>query len=86
MFGFFLLILPKNKPQLHEKICKMYDYFDVKIPKESNKISNYTQGQKSIKILFIIYSDTESLLEKLSSCKINLQHCVQLIGTYRGCN
>ena len=49
----------------------MYDYFDVKIPKESNKISNYTQGQKSIKTLFIIYSDTESLLEKLPSCKIN---------------
>ena len=71
MFGLFLFILPKNKPQSHEKICKMYDYFDVKIPKESNKISNYTQGQKSIKTLFIIYSDTESLLEKLPSCKIN---------------
>ena len=37
----------------------MYDYFDVKIPKEGNKTSNYTQGQKSIKTLFIIYSDTE---------------------------
>ena len=35
---------------------------------EDNKILKYNHGEKSMKVLFIIYSDLESLLEKLSTC------------------
>ena len=38
--------------------------------KESNKILNYIQGQKSIKTPLIIYADTESLLNKCMHVKI----------------
>ena len=34
------------------------------MPKEDNKILKYNHGQKSKKVLFIIYADLESLLEK----------------------
>ena len=38
--------------------------------KESNKILNYIQGQKSIKTPLIIYADTESLLNKCMHVKV----------------
>ena len=38
------------------------------MPEEDNKILKYNQGEKSIKVLFIIYADLESLLEKRNIC------------------
>ena len=38
------------------------------MPKEDNKILRYNQRGKSMKVSFIIYSDLDSLLEKLSTC------------------
>ena len=41
------------------------------MPEEDNKILRYNQGEKSMKVPFIIYADLESLLEKSSTTKIN---------------
>ena len=34
------------------------------MPREYNKIIKYNHGEKSMKILFIVYGDLESLLKK----------------------
>ena len=48
-----------------------YDYCHVEMPNEDNKIIKYNQGEKSIKLPFIIYADLECLLEKMNACHIN---------------
>lgn len=35
-----------KKLQSHEQVCQIHDYCDVKMPKESSEILNYTQSQK----------------------------------------
>ena len=49
----------KNKLEEHKKICE-----NVEMPNENNEIIKYNQGEKSIKLPFIIYADLEFLLEK----------------------
>ena len=39
----------------------------IAMPKENNKILKYNHVEKSMKIPFIIYSDFESLLEKMNT-------------------
>ena len=39
------------------------------MPKDREIISKYTQCQKPIKTLFIVYADTKALLEKMYACK-----------------
>ena len=41
------------------------------MPQEDNKILKHYHGEKSMKVLFIIYADLEVLLEKLSTCHNN---------------
>ena len=41
------------------------------MPNEDNKIIKYNQGEKSIKLPFIIYADLECLLEKMDTCYNN---------------
>ena len=41
------------------------------MPNEDNKIIKYNQGEKSIKLPFIINADLECLLEKMSACYNN---------------
>ena len=41
------------------------------MPEEDNKILKYNQGEKSMKVPFIIYTDLESLLEKMNTCHNN---------------
>ena len=41
------------------------------MPKEHNKILKYNQGEKSMKVPFIIYGDLESLLEETNTCHNN---------------
>ena len=61
----------KNKLEEHKKICENHDYCNVEMPNEDNKIIKYNQGEKSIKLPFIIYADLECLLEKMSTCYNN---------------
>ena len=43
------------------------------MPEEDNKILKYNQGEKSVKVPFIIYADLECLLEKMNTCHKNYQ-------------
>ena len=61
----------KNKLEEHKKICENHDYCNVEMPNEDNKIIKYNQGEKSIKLPFIIYADLECFLEKMSTCYNN---------------
>ena len=61
----------RNKLEEHKKICENHDYCNVERPNEDNKIIKYNQGEKSIKLPFIIYADLECLLEKTSTCYNN---------------
>ena len=40
---------------------------------EKDKILKYNQGEKSMKVPFIIYADVESLLEKINTCHNNTE-------------
>ena len=63
----FHLYRAKNILESHKKICENCDYCNVEMPYEANKIIKYNQGEKSIKSPFIIYADSECLIEKISS-------------------
>ena len=58
----------KNKLDAHTKICENHDYCHIEMPTKDNNIIKYNQGEKSIKLPFIVYADLECLLEKMSTC------------------
>ena len=60
-----------NKLKAHEKICKNHDYCNVEMPTKDNNIIKYNQGEKSIKLPFVVYADLECLLGKMSMCQNN---------------
>ena len=41
------------------------------MPEEDNEILKYNQGEKSMKVPFILYVDLECLLEKINTCHNN---------------
>ena len=57
-------ILQKKKLKKDKEVCENHDYCYVEMPEEDNKILKYNQGEKTMKVPFIIYADLESLLEK----------------------
>ena len=61
----------ENKLKKHKKVCENHDYCYVEMPEEDNKILKCNQGEKSMKVPFIIYAVLESLLEKMSTCNNN---------------
>ena len=61
----------KNKFEKRYNVCTNHDNCHVEMPKEDNKIWKYNYGEKSIKVPFIIYTDLESLLEKIRPCHNN---------------
>ena len=46
----------------HENVCKNHDYYYIEIPKVHNKILKYNQGEKPVKVPFVIYADTAWIL------------------------
>ena len=68
---FFQSYNTENKLKKHKKVYENHDYSYVEIPEEDNKILKYNQGEKSMKVPFIIYADLESLLEKMNTCHNN---------------
>ena len=64
----FHLYSTKNKLEAHKKICENHDYCNVEMPTKDNNTIKYNQGQKSVKLPFVIYADLECLLEKMSTC------------------
>ena len=54
----------RNKFEAHKKICENHDYCNVEMPTKDSNIIKYNQGEKSIKLSFVVYADLECLLEK----------------------
>ena len=52
-------------------MCENHDYCYVEIPEENNKILKYNNGEKSMKVPFVICADLECLPEKVSTCHNN---------------
>ena len=61
----------ENRPKKHKKVRENHDYCYVEIPEEDNKILKNNQGEKSMKVPFIIYAGLECLLEKMNTCHNN---------------
>ena len=61
----------KNKLDAHKKICENHEYCHIEMPTEDSNIIKYNQGEKSLKLSFIIYADLECLLEKINTCYNN---------------
>ena len=61
----------KEKLKKYRNACENHDYCYVEMSVEDNKILKYNLGEKSVKVPFIIYTDLESLLEKMSICNNN---------------
>ena len=82
-----------NKLKKHERVCNEDDYCYVEIPNEHKKILKYNLGEKPLKAPAIIYANLECLLEKMHSCRNNLEknsekklstrlpvtHCLQIV-------
>ena len=61
----------KNKLEAHKKICGNHDYCNIEMPTKDNNTIKYNQGEKYIKLPFVVYADLECLLEKMSTCQNN---------------
>ena len=61
----------KNKLDAHKKVCENHEYCHIEMPNKDNNKIRYNQGEKSIKLPFIIYADLECLLEKIDTCYNN---------------
>ena len=58
----------KNRLKKHERVCRNHDFCYLKLPDENNKILKYIPGEKSLKVPFFIYADTECSLQKINTC------------------
>ena len=61
----------ENKLKKHKNVCENHDYCYGEMPEEDNKILKCNQGEKFMKVPFIIYAYLESLLEKMKTCHNN---------------
>ena len=61
----------KYKLKKHYNICKDHDYCYIEMPNQCNRILKYNYGEKSMKFPFVIYTDLETLLERLDTCYNN---------------
>ena len=57
----------ENKLKKHKNVCGNHDYSYAEMPKKDNKILKCNHGEKSMKVLFTIYADLDSLLEKMNT-------------------
>ena len=61
----------RNNFEVLKKICENHDYCNIEIPTKDNNIIKYRQGEKSIKVPFVVYANLECLLEKMNTCQNN---------------
>ena len=59
----------ERKLRKHQIICNDHDFCHLKMSDEDNNTLKYVPGRKSLKVPFIIYADTECLLQKTKSCR-----------------
>ena len=85
----------ENKRNTHKKICENHEYCNIEMPSPNNNIIKCNQGEKSLELPFIIYTDLECLLKKIDTCqnnpdlssttKIN-QHILSGYSIYANCS
>ena len=63
----------ENKLKKHNKVCENHDYCHTEMPEEYNKILKYNEGEKSMRVPFIIIADLDCLLEKTNTCHNNAE-------------
>ena len=61
----------ENKLNAHKKICENNEYCNIEMPSPNNNLMKYNQGEKSLKLPFVIYADLECILKKISTCYNN---------------
>ena len=61
----------KNKLDAQQKACENHEYCHIEMPNKDNNKIKYNQGEKSVKLPFIIYADLECLIEKINTCYNN---------------
>ena len=61
----------EKRLESHEEECFDHDGCPVGMPNEDNKILEYKHVKNSLKVLFMIPTDLECLLEKIHSCQNN---------------
>ena len=61
----------ENKLKKHEKVCENHDYCYVEMPEKYDKTLKYNEGEKSMRLPFIIIADLQCLLEKTNTCHNN---------------
>ena len=61
----------ENKLNVHKKICENNEYCNIEMPSPNNNLIKYNQGDKSLKLPFIIYADLECILKKIDTCQNN---------------
>ena len=54
----------ENKLKSYEKVRKSKIFCEIVLPSQKNKILEFNQCMKSDKMLYIIYTDIESLIKK----------------------
>ena len=59
----------KTKLEDYKKICENHNCCHVEMPIKDNNTIKYHQGEKSIKLPFVVYADLECLLKKMSTCQ-----------------
>ena len=67
----FCSFTTENVLKNHESACKDHDNCYIEMPDKDNNTLMYNPREKSMKIPFIIYTDLECLLEKMSRCSNN---------------
>ena len=73
MFKLFSLVQNKSKVQRLERVCSYHAYYYAEMTNQDNEFIKYYYGEKSLKVLGIIYADLECLPEKVHSCQNNLE-------------
>ena len=61
----------ENKLNAHKKICENNEYCNIEMPSANNNLIKYNQGEKSLKLPFIIYADLECISKKIDTCQNN---------------
>ena len=56
---------------MHIKICENNEYCNIEMPSPNNNLIKYNQGDKLLKLPFIIYADLECIFKKIDTCKNN---------------
>ena len=71
-----------DKLKLHENVCKNHDYCEREMPEIGNNILKYNHWEKSLKVPFVIYPDTESLfkVENILPPVIHYLYIVHLVA------